>query len=137
MALSPKKFREMVVQMLYALEMSGHEEGLSDLMQEELKVNRRYANEARECAREVFEKRASFDEEIRRFSSSFELERIGKMERSILRYALFEVKTLPKAIVIAEAIRLTTKFCTKEAASFVHALLDTILEGKSDATFCA
>lgn len=138
MALSPKKFREMVVQMLFALQCGGQSEGLSELMQEELKVNRTYANEAKKKALDIYEKIQELDLLIHRFSRGYELERIGKMEKGILYLALTEMSLLPKPIVIAESIRLATKFCTKETAAFIHGLLASVEEGEpNNASFCA
>lgn len=61
-------------------------------------------------------------------SEEYALERIPKVERNILRLAIYELvfeKELPEAVVISEAIRLTKKFATPEAISFVHALLSS------------
>src|SRR5690606_29501809 len=58
-------------------------------------------------------------------------ERIPRVERNILRLAVFELlhdPSVPPTVAIAEAIRLTRKFATPEAATFINAVLDAIFK---------
>nr|NGX48373.1 hypothetical protein [Chlamydiota bacterium] len=64
----------------------------------------------------------------------YELERISRIERSILRLGLYELlyTDLPDKVAITEAIRLTRKFATAEGGAFVNALLDAIYKDRDE-----
>ncbi len=55
----------------------------------------------------------------------WDLSRLGKVEKSVLRLAVYEMKymDLSRGIVINEAVELTKTFSTDQAASFVNGVL--------------
>lgn len=128
MTISPKKTREAVLQCLFSFEAGGGEEELIPLLMQELKVNRGFITEAYECAQKIWQNRSEIDRKIENVSLSYGWDRIGKVEKSVLRLGAFEIfeKKLSLEIVISEALRLTSKFSTPEGAHFVHAILDTL-----------
>lgn len=68
---------------------------------------------------------------ITEHSTSYEFERIPRIERNVLRLGVYEImydSDIPPKVAIAEAIRLTRKFATPESATFVNAILDSILK---------
>ena len=70
-----------------------------------------------------------FDQKIGPASTEFSLERIGRVELSILRLALYELSydtEVPPKVVLAEAVRLCRKYGTPGSAQFVNAVLDRI-----------
>lgn len=122
-----RKYREIVFQLLYALDQgTGETQELIPLLMRECKAPKRVVTDAYTRACAVAEQRTELDAFIAAHARSYALERIGKPEQSVLRLALFEREEgkLPREIVISEAVRLTRKFCTPEAASFVNAVLD-------------
>ncbi len=138
MTIPQKKFRELVVQLLFGLELGGIEEKeIFPLLMKELKITKKEAVSAIAEVKRIWEKREEIDAAIAATSHSYRLERIQKMELSILREAvfslLFEKKVDPK-ITISEAIRLCRKFSTSESAAFINALLDTLYKREFDAT---
>jgi len=59
------------------------------------------------------------------------VDRIGKVERSILRLGAYELlyePDTPNAVVIDEAIEISKRFCGSDAAHFVNGVLDGIRE---------
>ena len=69
------------------------------------------------------------DAVIAKTSQSYAFERIQSVERNILRLAVYELlydPEMPPKVALAEAVRLTRKFGSPEAAAFVNALLDGI-----------
>ncbi len=136
MSLPPQKFREIVLQMLFAHDFApvGLEDTVPFFM-EEHRVTRKSTIEAYQKLSEIISQLAPIDEKIRPISSNFSFERIGRVERSVLRLAVFELcaRRLSKNIVLAEAIRLCRKFGSPESAHFVNAILDEI-EVSDDST---
>jgi len=59
------------------------------------------------------------------------VDRIGKVERSILRLGAYELlyePDTPNAVVIDEAIEISKRFCGPDAGHFVNGVLDGIRE---------
>ena len=79
-------------------------------------------------AKNVVEKLDQLDPLIAENLHNFSEEQIGRIERSILRMATYEITQLelPKAIVINEAIELSRKFCSEDATSLINGVLDKI-----------
>lgn len=126
----PKKFREIVVQILYSLDADVLDrEELISLLMAELKVAKTQVSSAYEMAELIFEKREELDLKITQVSASYNFERIGKVEKNILRLAArdFFEQVLPKEVIIAEAIRLTRKFSTDSSATFVQAIANALI----------
>jgi N utilization substance protein B len=68
------------------------------------------------------------DEKIKRCVKAYEFDRVQSVEKTVLRLSAYELlfKKAPMAQVVREAVRLTKKFGTEAATSFVHAVLDAL-----------
>jgi N utilization substance protein B len=80
--------------------------------------------------RGVTEHRAALDELVGQLSRNWRVERIARVERTILRLALYELKfrqDIPARVAINEAIELAKRFGSSDAAAFVNGLLDSAL----------
>lgn len=136
MAIPNQKFRELVFQLLYSCDM-GHSSNDSTLalLSSELATTKKVVYEAQQRVQQILNNLNIIDSRIAQTSRSYTFERIQSAERNILRLAVFELlfddNTVPPKVAIAEAIRLTKKFSTKEAAAFVNAILDTIHKEQS------
>ena len=65
---------------------------------------------------------------IQESAEGYALDRIGRIERNILRLAFYELlydTSIPPKVVLSEAIRLARKYSTPESAKFVNGVLDT------------
>ncbi len=128
MSLPQKKFREIVVQMLYSHDLSAasSEEMIPFMMQEQsvTKANMRAAQSRME---QVLGRKEELDTLIAKWSVGYAIERIHRVERNILRLAFFELfddPAIPPKVAITEAMRLARKFSSPEGAHFVNAILD-------------
>ena len=104
-------------------------------MMNELKVTRRVMLDVHNKVDLVIEKLLGIDEQISAAATEYSFERISRVERTILRLAVFELlhdSTIPPKVAIAEAVRLCRKFGTPESSQFVNAVLDTILKKVGD-----
>jgi N utilization substance protein B len=80
--------------------------------------------------REVSERRAEIDEVLGQLSRNWRVERIARVERTILRMAIYELKfreEIPARVIINEAIELAKRFGSADASAFVNGLLDSAL----------
>jgi N utilization substance protein B len=130
MALTPQKFREIVFQLMYSEDFGGDADIIPMLMAQ-LCVTKRAMREACALKDQILEKKGEIDAVLRIHSASYELERIPRVERNVIRLGIYELifsKSVPPKVAIAEAMRLSRKFATPEAATFVNAILDSILK---------
>lgn len=136
MSITPGKSREIVLQLLYAIEAGEIEpDELILFIQKQLNTSRAEVKLAFQKAQNIFALRDQFDKKIQMHALSYAVERIGRVERNVLRIALYETLTdqsVPQTISISEALRITKKFSSPSAATFVHAILTSILTGSKN-----
>lgn len=125
MEFAKRKEREGVLQALYGLDFAQDGEG-EELLMSALHITRKNARLCLVEAKKIFNAAATFDAQIKQASTSFDWPRIGRIERNILRQALYllSLNQLPRPVVIAEALRLAKKFGTPESARFIHAIIE-------------
>jgi N utilization substance protein B len=72
--------------------------------------------------------RAGIDAELGEVTTNWRLDRLGHIERSVLRVAAAELMQggTPPRVVIQEAVRLAERFGTETAARFVNGVLDAL-----------
>ena len=73
---------------------------------------------------------AACDELIFSSSEKWQVARLGQVDRSILRLAVYQLHfcpDVPPKVVINEAIELAKKYSTETAPSFVNGVLDAVL----------
>lgn len=69
------------------------------------------------------------DQLIESTSTSWSLSRMPRVDRNILRLAIFEMQNsteVPKAVVISEAVELANTLSTEESSNFINGLLAKI-----------
>jgi transcription antitermination protein NusB len=130
--LNPKKLREAVFQMLYSHDMGVAEpEALVDLLMKELEITKKNAKSAEARIAEILKHQTEIDRQIGETCRSYDFKRIQRVEKNILRLAVFEMlydNDVPPKVAIAEAIRLARKFSTPESAHFINAILDALYQ---------
>lgn len=79
--------------------------------------------------RGVAENIAELDDAIRSAVENWNPDRIGHIERNILRIALYEMRhtpDVPGKVAINEAIELAKRFAADEATRFINGVLDRL-----------
>jgi len=77
----------------------------------------------------VGEHAEAIDDVISRHLSGWTLERLGSVERTVLRIGAFElgwVPDVPTAVIIDEAVELAKRFASDEAGSLVNGVLGAV-----------
>jgi transcription antitermination protein NusB len=80
-----------------------------------------------ELVRGVSDHRAEIDARLTVLSRNWRLERMGIVERNVIRIALFELThapNVPTPVILNEAVELTKRYGTAEGVAFVNGLLD-------------
>ncbi|MDR1169186.1 MAG: transcription antitermination factor NusB [Heliobacteriaceae bacterium] len=81
-------------------------------------------------AQEFLNHNAETDEIIRKYAKNWNLERLVKMDKDILRIAITEllyVKDAPFQVIVDEAIELAKKYSTDDSASFINGILAKVI----------
>ena len=125
-----RKGRELALQVLYQLEMSG--EGTERAL-ESFAESFEHSPKARAfgaaLARGVLAQREQIDAQIAAASEHWRLERLSRVDANVIRIAVYEMTTppaLPIEIAINEAVEVARKFGTAESAAFVNGVLDEV-----------
>lgn len=80
---------------------------------------------------ETLEKKNEIDELLIENLKNWRLDRLGNVERTILRMAAYEllyVETIPDKVTINEAVELAKSFADEEAAKLVNGVLGNIIK---------
>jgi N utilization substance protein B len=75
--------------------------------------------------------RPEIDDVLARLSRKWRVERLARVDRTILRMGIYELahrKSTPARVALSEAIELAKRFGAEEAPAFVNGLLDSALE---------
>ncbi|MGH7870292.1 MAG: transcription antitermination factor NusB [Candidatus Dormibacteraceae bacterium] len=85
---------------------------------------------AEELVREVVNRRNALDELIRSCSHNWKLEQMGRVDRVVLRIAIYEISAgkVPVKAAINESVDLAKTFSGEEAGRFVNGILGRVAE---------
>ncbi|MBP3458093.1 MAG: transcription antitermination factor NusB [Lachnospiraceae bacterium] len=127
--MSRRELRERVFKLLFRIEFNDEEEmpeqmalffeeeeSLEDSAREE--ISRKYAG--------ILEKKEELDAMLNEKATGWTVSRMGKVDLTILRLALFEMlydDDVPVSVAINEAVELAKKFGQTESPSFINGVL--------------
>ena len=132
--------REAALQMLFQMEGSGAsaDEAIELYWRSFEEVSdpegRAYADEA---VRGVSATREELDKHIVAASDHWRIERMGRVDRNVLRLGTWELAhhpSVPRAVILDEAVELAKAFGTDESSAFVNGVLNRIADalGRAD-----
>ena len=83
---------------------------------------------ARSLAEAVAARAPELDRRVDAVSPDWPAERLGTLERNILRIGVYELeeKTVPTGVAIEEAVKLAKRYATEDAARLVNGILDGV-----------
>lgn len=79
----------------------------------------------------VIEHRPQLDSTLNEFAVDWKMDRIARLERTILRMALFELMFLndvPVGVTVNEAIEIAKIYSTQEASKFINGILGNVVQ---------
>jgi transcription antitermination protein NusB len=88
-----------------------------------------------ELATAVSERAEHLDERITSASDAWSADRLGTLERNVLRIGVYELEaaTVPHEVAINEAVVLAKRYATEEAAGLVNGILGRIQREEDEA----
>jgi N utilization substance protein B len=120
--------RARALQAIYAWDMRGEQnlERVSSQIWDDLLVSAEERKLASMLLRTLLQDGKSLDQLLAEVTTNWRLERLGAIDRSVLRLAAAELHRgeTPPRVVIREAIRLAERYGSPESARFVNGVLD-------------
>ncbi|HEX6051113.1 MAG TPA: transcription antitermination factor NusB [Gemmatimonadaceae bacterium] len=122
--------RSRALQALYAWDMRGERdlERVAGRVWDDLAVGAEERAAATVLIREIATRRAELDRLLANVTENWRMERLGAIERSVLRLAAAELAAgeTPPRVVLQEAIRLAERYGSAQSARFVNGVLDAL-----------
>ena len=87
-------------------------------------------NYAVAIAEQFKEHSAEVDEQIQKFAKGWDIDRLVKMDKDILRISIIELlylKDAPMRVVVDEALEMAKKYSTDESSSFINGILAKVI----------
>ena len=126
--------RENIFKLLFRVEFNGEEDMkeqvklyFEDLpLEDEKKISEKYQRIIEQKYLAVVENLDKIDEKIKAAADGWQIDRMGKVELTIIRLAVFEIhydEDVPTGVAINEAVELAKKFGGDDAPSFINGIL--------------
>lgn len=121
--------RAAAMKLIYEWEMGGDggEETRQDLL--EIKPDERERDYMEQLVSGVKAHKAEIDAEVSKFAEDWKIDRISRVDLSIMRVAIYEIKytDLSPAVAVNEALNLARAYSTLEAVAFVNGVLGGVV----------
>ena len=122
--------RARVLQALYAWDVSGEPSlpHVAERLWDDLRVTPGQREIAERLVRTIVERRPEIDAGLTDVTTNWRLERLGVVERSLLRLGAAELarRETPPRVVIQEMVKLGERFAGVQSAKFVNGVLDAL-----------
>lgn len=126
--------RELIMQGLYQYDVAGaKKENILEFLLGKIKQDEEkdITDFIRENFFGVIEHLDFIDELIKAKSKNWRFDRINKVDKSILRLAIFELffrKDIPESVTINEVIEVAKKYSTADSSKFINGILGAIVK---------
>ena len=132
MKLNRTEAREKIMIILYQIDLYDKDKipyDLESVFHENLEIDNKFV---RDIVDEVLEKKDSIDKIISKYLENWDLDRLGKTDRAILRLSTYEMLyyNTPKVVVINEAVELAKKYSDEKIVKLINAVLDKIRDNE-------
>ncbi len=129
--MSRKLARQTAFQILYQLDLAKTDlQETLDSRLAELHLEQADRDYLFEAVKGVVTNRTEVDELLARFAKDWKVERMGYVDRNILRLAAYELYSgdVPDKVIVNEAVELAKRFSDARAAKFINGILGSIID---------
>ena len=132
MKLTRTEAREKIMIILYQIDFYIKEKmdfNIDDVIKENMEIDNKYVND---IVHGVCDNMESIDEIITKYLDGWDLDRLGKTDRAILRLGAYEILhyDTPKIVAINEAVELAKKYSDDKVVKLINAVLDKIRDNE-------
>ena len=125
-----RKARELALKVLFHLEFGGNDPSEAfDLICRNFKIRDAFRSFSESLVLGVWEKKKDLDKLIGESSLNWRIERMSRLDRSILRLATYEILfmgDIPPKVSINEALEMGKKYGGDDSCRFINGVLDNI-----------
>ena len=130
MKLNKTEAREKIMIILYQIDLYVKDNipyDLENVFHENLEMDNKFV---RDVVNGVLENRENIDKVITKYLDNWDLDRLGKTDRAILRLSTYEMLyySTPKIVVINEAVELAKKYSDDKVVKLINAVLDKMIK---------
>ncbi len=132
MKLTRTQAREKIMIILYQIDFYMKDNisfDLEEVIKENLEMDNKYV---RDIVNGVIEHLDDLDKVISKYLENWDLDRLGKTDRAILRLACYEMLyyDTPSVVCINEAVELSKKYSDEKIVKLINAVLDKIRDNE-------
>lgn len=132
MKLNRTEAREKIMIILYQIDLYDKDKipyDLESVFHENLEIDNKFV---RDIVDGVLEHKDNIDKIITKYLENWDLDRLGKTDRAILRLSTYEMLyyNTPKVVVINEAVELAKKYSDEKIVKLINAVLDKIRDNE-------
>lgn len=132
MKLNRTEAREKIMIILYQIDLYDKDKipyDLESVFHENLEIDNKFV---RDIVDGVLEHKDNIDKIISKYLENWDLDRLGKTDRAILRLSTYEMLyyNTPKVVVINEAVELAKKYSDEKVVKIINAVLDKIRDNE-------
>lgn len=132
MKLTRTEAREKIMIILYQIDFYIKNDisfDLEEVIKENLEIDNKYV---RDIVNGVIENIDTIDSTINKYLENWDLDRLGKTDKAILRLGTYELLyyDTPKIVVINEAVELAKKYSDDKVVKLINAVLDKIRDNE-------
>lgn len=125
-----REIREEVFLLLFQNELSGIDiDETTEACEEAFEMEK--SGEAVATAKKIAEKYSELDEIIGKYSEKREVSRISKVNKTILRLAVYEIlycPNIPAKVAANEAVELSKKYAEKQDSAFINGVIGSFIK---------
>lgn len=134
MKLNRSQAREKAMIILYQIDFyikNNIEYDIEQVIKENLEIDNTFV---RNVVNGVFENVKEIDNKIKKYLDGWDLDRLGKTDKAILRLGAYEIIYFdtPNIVAINEAISLAKKYSDDKVVKLINAVLDKILDEETN-----
>lgn len=132
MKLNRTEAREKIMVILYQIDFyikEGISYDIDTVIKENLEIDNKFV---RDIVYGVFDNIETIDKVISKYLDNWDLDRLGKTDKAILRLGTYEMLyyDTPKVVVINEAVELSKKYSDDKIVKLINAVLDKIRDNE-------
>ena len=132
MKLNRKKKKKKIMVILYQIDFyvkEGMSYDIDEVIKENLEIDNKFV---RDVVYGVIKNIENIDKIITKYLDNWDLDRLGKTDKAILRLGTYEMLyyDTPKVVVINEAVELAKKYSDDKIVKLINAVLDKIRDNE-------
>ena len=132
MKLNRTEAREKIMVILYQIDFyikEGMSYDIDDVIKENLEIDNKFV---RDVVYGVMKNIENIDKVISKYLENWDLDRLGKTDKAILRLGTYEMLyyDTPKVVVIHEAVEISKKYSDDKIVKLINAVLDKIRDNE-------